>query len=265
MIFHNFYKSYWVKPNIAGDGNKFVRLYNGKMSDITRKCAEFKLRVQGKNNLIVIEIHEPCRLKHITKYLKKLQINVSGNNNKIHIELPHSFNDTFISLKGDGNVFHLQKSSEYMGKNCRFYAFDGGQIYIGHNCQINNNLYVKIEDDYKEKHKIVIGNNTYIAMDTIIRASDGHSLLDAQTGEPINPPNDIIIGNHCWIMARAIILKGAKIPDNSAVAAASVVNKRFEKENSLLAGIPARVIREGIIWTREGYGTVMKSFENKLK
>jgi acetyltransferase-like isoleucine patch superfamily enzyme len=45
-----------------------------------------------------------------------------------------------------------------------------------------------------------------------------------------------------------MVLKGAVIPNGCVVAAGSVVTKRFEEENSLIAGTPARVTRTGIEW-----------------
>jgi len=53
----------------------------------------------------------------------------------------------------------------------------------------------------------------------------------------------IKIGNDVWIGAKATFLAGSEIGDHSVVAAGAVVTDRFGP-NSLIAGVPARLIRK---------------------
>lgn len=53
----------------------------------------------------------------------------------------------------------------------------------------------------------------------------------------------IDIGNNCWIGAKVTILAGVTIGDNSIIAAGAVVNKSMPP-NSIIGGVPARLIRE---------------------
>lgn len=57
----------------------------------------------------------------------------------------------------------------------------------------------------------------------------------------------IQIGNHVWIGARAIILKGVTIGDGVVVAAGAVVTKDVPP-NTLVGGVPAKIIKENISW-----------------
>lgn len=50
-----------------------------------------------------------------------------------------------------------------------------------------------------------------------------------------------------WICAKATILKGVTIGDGAIVAAGAVVTKDMPAY-SLVAGNPARVIKENVIW-----------------
>ena len=59
------------------------------------------------------------------------------------------------------------------------------------------------------------------------------------------PP--IVIGNHVWIGARAIILKGVIIGDGAIIAAGAVVTHDVPAY-TLAGGVPAKVIREGVEW-----------------
>ena len=58
----------------------------------------------------------------------------------------------------------------------------------------------------------------------------------------------LMIGPHVWIGSSVTVLKGAVIPDGCVIAAGSVVCSKFEMKNALIAGNPARVIRENISW-----------------
>ena len=58
----------------------------------------------------------------------------------------------------------------------------------------------------------------------------------------------IIIGNHVWIGMNVTILKGVRIGDGAIVAAGAVVTKDVP-ENTLVGGVPARVLKTDISWS----------------
>lgn len=53
----------------------------------------------------------------------------------------------------------------------------------------------------------------------------------------------IKIGNNCWIGSGAVFLDGAEIGDGCVVAANAVVTKKFEN-NTIIGGVPAKLIKE---------------------
>ena len=118
--------------------------------------------------------------------------------------------------------------------------------------------YAIINNNFKNKHKLTIGKGVFIGKDVIIRTSDGHAIIDPETGLAINEPQDIEIGDNVWIGARNMILKGTKIPSGSIVGAQSVVNKKFETTNVLIAGNPAKIIRNNVFWDVRDFGRYMK-------
>ncbi len=92
--------------------------------------------------------------------------------------------------------------------------------------------------------RIHIGADTIIAWGVFITDSDWHKIEGACREE------EVVIGEHVWIAHDASVLKGAFIPQNSIVAAKSLVQGKFSSSHLLLAGTPARIVREGIQWER---------------
>jgi acetyltransferase-like isoleucine patch superfamily enzyme len=58
----------------------------------------------------------------------------------------------------------------------------------------------------------------------------------------------IIIGNRVWIGNNVFIYKGVEIGENSVIASNSVVKGKFNEENVLIAGNPARIVRRNVFW-----------------
>ena len=59
----------------------------------------------------------------------------------------------------------------------------------------------------------------------------------------------IYLRDHVWIGCRSTILGGADIPENSIVAAGSVLTKTFAEENILLGG-NNRILKKNILWDK---------------
>ena len=89
--------------------------------------------------------------------------------------------------------------------------------------------------------QIVVGRNVDIAPRVVICAGSHEVGLEGRrAGEGIG--SNISIGDGTWIGLGATILLGSSIGNMSIVAAGAVVNGDFPP-NSLLAGVPAKVVR----------------------
>lgn len=93
------------------------------------------------------------------------------------------------------------------------------------------------------KGTIKIGSGCAIGRDVVIRSFDGHTI--EQDGYEISEP--IKIGNNVWIGQRAQILKGVTIGDGSIIAAGAIVTHDVPA-NTLVAGVPAKIIRSSVNW-----------------
>lgn len=96
---------------------------------------------------------------------------------------------------------------------------------------------------------IKIGNNCRIAHRCQIFDTNYHYIANINNHTVKSKTQQVIIGNNCWICNSSTILPGTILPNYTIVSSNSLVNKDFSKipNNSILAGIPAKLIGTGFI------------------
>lgn len=91
---------------------------------------------------------------------------------------------------------------------------------------------------------ISIGDDTILG-NFVSMHSENHNFEDS--GVPIRlqgvTQQGIRVGNNCWIGAKATILDGAEIGDNTVIAAGAVVTAGKYEGNAVYGGIPARKLK----------------------
>ena len=90
---------------------------------------------------------------------------------------------------------------------------------------------------------ITIGNDCMIAPFVYIVDSDHGTELGIPMNRQSNDTRAISIGSDVWIGAHAVILKGVTIGDGAVVAAGSVIREDVVS-NTIVGGVPAKVIGE---------------------
>jgi maltose O-acetyltransferase len=110
------------------------------------------------------------------------------------------------------------------------------RLTIGELCFVNYPVHFDING------RISIGDHVYIGHHVVI-VTTGHSIGGRiqRAGELLCKP--VSIDSGAWIGAGATLLPGVKVGAGSIVAAGSVVT-RDVPEDTLVAGVPARVIKE---------------------
>ncbi len=103
--------------------------------------------------------------------------------------------------------------------------------------------------------EIVLGNGVMMANGAYITDSDWHTLYDRTARAP--EPTPVHIGDNVWLGDHATVLKGVTIGANSVVAAQAVVT-RDVPANVVVAGNPARVVKE--LDPERGFTTRMDLF-----
>ena len=140
---------------------------------------------------------------------------------------------------------HMRFGKNFVtGQYCRIEAgmTDGvhPSLTFGNNVQINDRCHIAAIEN------IHIGNNVLIASDVYISDHDHGSFSKISLSMPpakrelVN--KDIYIGDNVWIGQKAIILKGVNIGESAVIAAGAVVTKDV-LARSLVAGVPAKVIK----------------------
>lgn len=187
-------------------------------------------RVLDGNNVIIGE----------HKSYAPLSIQVHGHNNMIVFSPQFQSQDLIITITGD-NAFI------FFGVNCRIngsiFCGTNSRIIIGDHFKCNHPVHFRA---FEEK-SITIGKHCLFA-NVRVETSDYHTIFDLNTRKPINSGKDIVIGDRVWCARDVIIAKGTKIGNHVVVAARAFVNKQFG-DHVILAGTPASVIRENIVWT----------------
>ena len=172
-----------------------------------------------------------------------MELDIIGDHNQIVIGDESVLYHLKIRIRGSDHCIEL-------GRNCRI--IQGGVFWIeDDHCLLQigqNTTMVEANISVTEPgSKVVIGEDCMFANDIDIRSGDSHSVIEAITGRRINFAEDVVIGNHVWIAAHTVILKGATIGEHSVVASGAVVTRSCEP-GAILAGNPAKVIKTGIDW-----------------
>ncbi len=176
--------------------------------------------------------------------LKNVTIHIEGNNNRVTIGKHTSINNTVIYMKGNHQQLTIEDHC-FMGN---------GALWLeDNNCSLIIKTNTTIEDAHlavTENHcQLEIGEDCMLAKHIEIRTGDSHSIIDETTKERINKAESVKIGAHVWVGAHVKILKGVTIAANSIIGIAALVTKDVPA-NSIVAGIPAVVVRTNINWHR---------------
>lgn len=227
----------------------------------------------------------------------------SGFNSTVKIEKSaivnkcefHIHNDSQIEI---GENVEIQ-NSEFFLKNdirmeigngceirgCRFSMHDNSKCQMGYNGNVikqnwclNKCAVLNISDNFTTggdghwmigpETSVLIGEDCMFSRGIFLRSYDAHSIFDVRTGANINSIKEIcrnrkiIIGNHVWIGERAFILYNTEIADGSIIGVGSLVKGKIPN-NCIVAGVPARVIRKDIVWSREDGADELMECEKK--
>ena len=150
-----------------------------------------------------------------------------------------------------------------MGYFCRFdLGGKGITLEIGQNVKLNDRVHIVAHESVSIGSDVLMASNIFIS-DT------SHGGFSDSTSDPSIPPDrrslitvPVVIGDKVWIGEGVCVLPGAAIPDGCVVGANAVVAGSFSGGPYILAGVPARIIKEWDYmsnrWVKPLHGDVQK-------
>lgn len=104
--------------------------------------------------------------------------------------------------------------------------------------------------DARNGGSVVVESDQLWAADVYVATDDMHRLADRRTGERLNPFGaDIHIGRHVWLCKDAVVTGHVDIGEGAVVGMRSVVRGQKVPAHTVVAGVPARVVREDVDWS----------------
>lgn len=188
----------------------------------------------GLNNIICVPDDVNC------------DIRIFGDNNKVEIDETADIHGRII-VYGNNTITKIGKGVRgkiivNMGGNTGRNA-DFSKLLLNDNTHFGGVTFQLME----KGSRISVGKHCIFSSGINAWSSDTHSVIDLE-GNLLNYGHFIEIGNHVWVGKDVKIGKNVKIADNSIIGWGSVVTKPFSVGNVIIAGNPAKVVKENINW-----------------
>lgn len=165
---------------------------------------------------------EPHQFMHrVSQEALRLTAEINGS-----YHTPEELRSLFSQLTG-------QPVDESFGLFPPFYTDCGKNIHIG------RQVFINMGCKFQDQGGIFIDDGTLIGHNVVL-ATLNHAMQPERRSDMLPAP--IHIGKRVWIGSNATVLPGVTIGDGAVVAAGAVVTKDVPA-NTLVGGVPARVIR----------------------
>ena len=167
-------------------------------------------------------------------------------NSRMHLHM-HEMSERARRITSEmNNAFHTNEElrkmfSKLIGQDVdeSFGLFPPFYADYGQNIKIGKNVFINSGCCFQDQGGIEIGDNVLIGQQVVI-ATLNHDLIPQKRANMLPAP--IKIGNDVWIGAHATILSGVTIGNGAVVAAGAVVTKDVP-ENTVVGGVPAKIIK----------------------
>lgn len=215
----------------------------------------------------------------ISRVLERADISIIGNDNRVSLRFDSEESAEelltgggfLLIVKGDNNKVEMGtviiRSSSILGMTGlklivgQLPGLGAGVSRTASGCSVRigdrvviNGATVYLQEDGSH---VYIGDDSQISWGVDIWCTDAHTITDLR-GAPVNYADSIEIGRHVWVGKDVKIGKNTRIADNSIVGWGSIVTKRFDEPNVIIAGIPAKIVKSGVNWDRKCINKYLK-------
>ena len=170
------------------------------------------------------------------------------------VVLPEKVETAMIKI-GFGDVGHYdRKRSRSIWQVSGIVTFRG-KASIGHGSKLSVRGDLKLGADFNMTaestivcaKEICFGDDCLLSWDILVMDTDEHPLYNKEH-KRINPDKPILVGHHVWIGCKCVLLKGAVIPDDTVVAAGTLLTSAISGEQQVIGGNPPSVLKRDIRW-----------------
>ena len=145
------------------------------------------------------------------------------------------------------NAYHTPEEvrnllSRLFGKTVdeSFRVFPPFYTDFGKNITVGKNVFINACCHFQDHGGVSLGDGCQIGHNVVF-ATLNHGL--APEDRRTTYPAPITLGKNVWVGSNSTILQGVTIGDNAVIAAGAVVTKDVP-ENTIVGGVPARIIRK---------------------
>jgi acetyltransferase-like isoleucine patch superfamily enzyme len=217
-------------------GRDFV-LLNSKDEEARR------LGIQAIGEDVMVVVTDP------TRRLGEVRLQSGGHNNLIFFDNARWGGNFYATIRVLGSdcalLFndiadaYVAMPDIYLRSNRQFLFWGTGASAVGMSMEIEG-----------EGAGVVIGDDALISAGVWVRNHDMHAIHDLASGVRLNkPPVSTVLERHVWLGQDAMLLSAERIGMGAIVGARALVKGRVPPR-VVVAGTPARVIREGTSWGR---------------
>lgn len=168
----------------------------------------------------------------------------TGRNNRLYIGKNANLSNSFL-LEYWGDDCSVTLGDNTYFEKINIVAAQGACFQIGARSSVQGLHAVLYEGG-----RVIIGEDCMFSHNVQVWQTDTHPIFDEKTGKRINKARNITIGDHVWMGANATLLGGADIGSGSIVGMNSVTSSKVPS-HVVIAGNPARVIRENVVWAND--------------
>lgn len=180
----------------------------------------------------------------ILHYNPRLTHFVFANDSKIKLDGELNIGANSYGNNGRSNILRLDRNG-IINVSGNFKFMYGADVIVFEDAvlDLGNDSFVNSDCKIRCHKNIRIGNDCKISHNFIIMDSDAHQLEGDMHTKAVE------IGNHVWIGTRVTVLSGSKLGDGCIVAAGALVKGEFPP-HSLIGGVPAKIIRTDVEWSK---------------
>jgi maltose O-acetyltransferase len=109
------------------------------------------------------------------------------------------------------------------------------RLTIGERCMLNSPLFIDLNDEVRIEDEVNIGHH-------VMLITSSHKVGRANRRAGLLTTGPIVLEVGCWVSAGATVLPGVTVGRGAVVAAGAVVTKDVPR-NTLVGGVPAKVVK----------------------